>query len=157
MLCVQVAIVQMGGRAFSTVPLSGSQWAVCIGFGALTLLARQALRAIPTEPPPPGGPPGPGTAAGSSGSSRGSSAGSRALGAASAAVGWSLQTVRDLFDGAAAAAARTVQRVPAAAYESSWQAGQEVAVTVATSSSSAGRTLPRGELWRRRQQLQRRH
>lgn len=62
---VQVAIVEAGGRAFSTVPLSGTQWAVCVGFGGLTLLARQALRAIPTEPPPssPGG---------SSGSSDGS-------------------------------------------------------------------------------------
>lgn len=49
--------MEAGGRAFSTVPLSGTQWAVCVGFGGLTLLARQALRAIPTEPPPssPGG------------------------------------------------------------------------------------------------------
>eukprot|EP00879_Flechtneria_rotunda_P005074 GHRR01005351.1.p1 GENE.GHRR01005351.1~~GHRR01005351.1.p1 ORF type:complete len:952 (+),score=468.24 GHRR01005351.1:385-2856(+) len=55
---LQVAIVQAGGRAFSTVPLTWSQWGVCIGFGALTLLARQALRLIQTEPsnrmPPPG-------------------------------------------------------------------------------------------------------
>jgi hypothetical protein len=48
------------------VPLSGTQWAVCVGFGSLTLLARQALRAIPTEPPPS-----------SPGGSSGSSAGSR--------------------------------------------------------------------------------
>lgn len=52
---LQVAIVEMGGRAFSTVPLSGTQWAVCVGFGGLTLLLRQALRLVPTEPPPPGG------------------------------------------------------------------------------------------------------
>jgi len=47
---LQVAIVQAGGRAFSTVPLSPTLWGVSIGFGALTLLLRQALRLIPTEP-----------------------------------------------------------------------------------------------------------
>jgi len=47
----QVAIVQAGGRAFSTVPLNATQWAVCLGFGSLTLVARQLLRLVPTEPP----------------------------------------------------------------------------------------------------------
>ena len=47
---LQVAIVQAGGRAFSTVPLSPTLWGVSIGFGALTLLLRQVLRLIPTEP-----------------------------------------------------------------------------------------------------------
>jgi hypothetical protein len=56
--CLQVAIVEAGGRAFSTVPLSSTQWAVCVGFGGLTLLLRQALRLVPTEPPPPSSPGG---------------------------------------------------------------------------------------------------
>jgi hypothetical protein len=50
---VKVAMVQAGGRAFSTVPLSGAQWALCTAAGATTLLVRQALRLIPTEPPRP--------------------------------------------------------------------------------------------------------
>jgi hypothetical protein len=52
---LQVAIVQCGGRAFSTVPLNAQQWAVCVGCGGLTLLLRQALRLVPTEPPSSGG------------------------------------------------------------------------------------------------------
>ncbi|WIA29940.1 hypothetical protein OEZ86_000039 [Tetradesmus obliquus] len=91
---LQVAIVQMGGRAFSTVPLSAQQWAVCLGFGGLTLLARRALRAIPTEPPPPGGPPG-GSSSSSSSSGSGSTS-SKALGAASAAVARPLQAVQSV-------------------------------------------------------------
>lgn len=41
---LQVAIVQAGGRVFSTVPLSGPLWGVCVGFGAGSLVVGAALR-----------------------------------------------------------------------------------------------------------------
>ncbi|KAI8463798.1 MAG: hypothetical protein J3K34DRAFT_526699 [Monoraphidium minutum] len=44
---LQFAIVEFGGRAFSTAPLTPTQWAVCIGFGATSLLVRAGLRLIP--------------------------------------------------------------------------------------------------------------
>lgn len=43
---MQVAIVQCGGKAFQTVPLNWSQWGICIGTGALTLLIRQGMRRL---------------------------------------------------------------------------------------------------------------
>ena len=45
---LQVAIVEFGGRAFSTVPLSATQWGVCVAFGATSLLVRAGLRLVPT-------------------------------------------------------------------------------------------------------------
>lgn len=47
-LLLQIAIVQYGGRAFSTVPLNSLQWAACVGGGALTLLVGAGLRLLPT-------------------------------------------------------------------------------------------------------------
>ncbi|KIY93087.1 hypothetical protein MNEG_14875 [Monoraphidium neglectum] len=44
---LQVAIVELGGRAFSTVPLSATQWAACIAMGATSLLVRAGLRLVP--------------------------------------------------------------------------------------------------------------
>lgn len=44
---LQVFIVQFGGPAFQTVPLSASQWAACVGLGATTLIVRSALRKVP--------------------------------------------------------------------------------------------------------------
>lgn len=46
---LQVAIVQNGGRFFETTPLTPSQWAVCTGIGAISLLIRAVLRLIPTR------------------------------------------------------------------------------------------------------------
>lgn len=48
-LAPQVAIVQVGGRVFGTVPLTGQQWAVCVGFGAGSLLMGAMLRALPMQ------------------------------------------------------------------------------------------------------------
>jgi hypothetical protein len=39
----QALIVQFGGDAFGTRPLTLQQWAACIGFGALGLLVRRGL------------------------------------------------------------------------------------------------------------------
>ncbi|KAL4531129.1 hypothetical protein Ndes2526B_g04715 [Nannochloris sp. 'desiccata'] len=44
---LQAVIVQFGGEAFSTVALDPVQWALCIGFGAGSLLVREALRKLP--------------------------------------------------------------------------------------------------------------
>jgi hypothetical protein len=41
--CAQALIVQFGGDAFGTRPLTLQQWAACIGFGALGLLVRRGL------------------------------------------------------------------------------------------------------------------
>ena len=46
-LALQVAIVQYGGQAFSTVPLSPEQWAFCAAVGSSTLLVRELLRRLP--------------------------------------------------------------------------------------------------------------
>jgi hypothetical protein len=53
MLLVQVLIVQHGGAAFSTVPLTAGQWAGCVGLGASALLVRRALLPLPAPAPPP--------------------------------------------------------------------------------------------------------
>jgi hypothetical protein len=45
----QVLIVQCGGPAFQTSPLNGPQWGLCVGLGAVTLLVRAALLAVPTQ------------------------------------------------------------------------------------------------------------
>jgi len=44
---LQLVIVQFGGEAFGTVALNPVQWALCIGFGAGSLLVREALRKLP--------------------------------------------------------------------------------------------------------------
>ncbi len=46
---MQVIIVQYGGEAFNTQPLTVAQWAACAGFGALGFLVRTALLLIPTR------------------------------------------------------------------------------------------------------------
>ena len=46
--------MQFGGEAFSVQPLSGQQWGACIGIGALSLLVRAALTALPTPGLPKG-------------------------------------------------------------------------------------------------------
>jgi hypothetical protein len=100
--CLQVAIVEAGGRAFSTVPLSSTQWAVCVGFGGLTLLLRQALRLVPTEPPPPSSSGG-GSSNGSSRRQQWQQGAAAAAGAAvSAAAALPARGIR-LLQGAAAA------------------------------------------------------
>lgn len=48
-LALQIAIVEWGGAVFSTVPLSGMQWALCVAFGAGGLLVREGLRRLPLE------------------------------------------------------------------------------------------------------------
>ena len=47
---LQVLIVQFGGEVFATQPLSAQQWGACIGVGALSLLVRGALCALPPHP-----------------------------------------------------------------------------------------------------------
>ncbi|GLI63669.1 hypothetical protein VaNZ11_006707, partial [Volvox africanus] len=43
---LQYVIVQYGGEAFNTTPLTAAQWALCCGLGAATLLVRGLLRGI---------------------------------------------------------------------------------------------------------------
>ncbi|KDO22334.1 hypothetical protein SPRG_12795 [Saprolegnia parasitica CBS 223.65] len=43
---LQVIFVQFGGNAFDCAPLSATQWAVCIGLGALSLPVGWSLRRI---------------------------------------------------------------------------------------------------------------
>ncbi|GLC59183.1 hypothetical protein PLESTB_001458000 [Pleodorina starrii] len=43
---LQYLIVQYGGEAFSTTPLTAAQWALCGGLGAASLLVRQVLRRV---------------------------------------------------------------------------------------------------------------
>ncbi|XP_054717080.1 LOW QUALITY PROTEIN: plasma membrane calcium-transporting ATPase 2-like [Uloborus diversus] len=45
----QVVIVQFGGRAFSTAPLSLDQWLWCLFFGAGVLVWGQCITSIPTK------------------------------------------------------------------------------------------------------------
>lgn len=45
-LALQAGIVQFGGALFQTQPLSPQQWAVCFGFGALSMALAQALRPL---------------------------------------------------------------------------------------------------------------
>ena len=44
---LQVGIVQLGGDAFNVQPLDLKQWGACIGIGALSLLVRAAVTAVP--------------------------------------------------------------------------------------------------------------
>ena len=46
---LQAGIVQWGGEAFSTVPLGPEDWALCLGFGAASLIIGQMLRKVPHE------------------------------------------------------------------------------------------------------------
>ena len=48
-LSYQVVIVQFGGHAFSTSPLTLAQWAWCIFFGAGTLVWGQLVTTVPTS------------------------------------------------------------------------------------------------------------
>ena len=48
-LALQLGIVEWGGEAFSTQPLTAEQWAVCAGFGAGGLALREVLRRVPAE------------------------------------------------------------------------------------------------------------
>jgi len=48
-LALQVAIVQWGGAAFSTQPISIGQWFLCAGFGTGSLALRELLRRLPLE------------------------------------------------------------------------------------------------------------
>ena len=43
---LQALIVQFGGEAFSTHPLSWQQWGACMGIGALSLIVRELLLLI---------------------------------------------------------------------------------------------------------------
>ena len=43
---LQALIVQFGGEAFSTHPLSWQQWGACLGIGALSLIVRELLLLI---------------------------------------------------------------------------------------------------------------
>lgn len=47
-LALQALLVQCGGQWFQTEPLSGQQWAVCVGFGALSLVVNAVLQRLPT-------------------------------------------------------------------------------------------------------------
>lgn len=46
-LGLQVLLVQFGGSAFSTCPLSWNFWVLSIGFGAGSLIVREVLRRVP--------------------------------------------------------------------------------------------------------------
>lgn len=46
-LALQALIVQFGGEAFGTRPLSLEQWGACIGIGAIGLVVRKALLLLP--------------------------------------------------------------------------------------------------------------
>lgn len=47
---MQALIVQFGGDAFQTVPLSPSQWGLCVGLGSLTMGVRSVLLKAKVEP-----------------------------------------------------------------------------------------------------------
>lgn len=47
LLGFQVVIVQFGGEAFGTTPLTPTQFAACVGIGAMSWIVRAALRYIP--------------------------------------------------------------------------------------------------------------
>jgi P-type Ca2+ transporter type 2B len=44
---LQAVLVEKGGPAFGTVPLPFEMWALCLGFGAGSLLVRELLRRLP--------------------------------------------------------------------------------------------------------------
>ncbi|GAB4821345.1 hypothetical protein N2152v2_008391 [Parachlorella kessleri] len=46
-LVLQYLIVQYGGLAFHTHPLTAAQWGICLGIGASTLVVRDLLRRLP--------------------------------------------------------------------------------------------------------------
>uniref|UniRef100_A0A915DAQ6 Calcium-transporting ATPase n=1 Tax=Ditylenchus dipsaci TaxID=166011 RepID=A0A915DAQ6_9BILA len=48
-LISQVLIVQFGGLWFSTAPLDGLQWAICVGFGLFELIWGQVIATIPSN------------------------------------------------------------------------------------------------------------
>lgn len=47
---LQVAVISFGGAVFDTTPLNLEQWGACVGLGALGLLVRHALAAVPPHP-----------------------------------------------------------------------------------------------------------
>ena len=47
---LQVGVVTFGGAVFDTTPLNLEQWGACVGLGALGLLVRHALAAVPPHP-----------------------------------------------------------------------------------------------------------
>ena len=47
---LQVAVVTFGGAVFDTTPLNLEQWGACVGLGALGLLVRHLLAAVPPHP-----------------------------------------------------------------------------------------------------------
>ncbi len=46
-VCLQVILIQFGGRFFGTTPLDAVQWAVCVAFGVGTLIWHQIVICIP--------------------------------------------------------------------------------------------------------------
>jgi len=48
-LVSQVLIVQFGDRWFSTAPLDGVQWAICVVFGLFELIWGQIIVTIPSN------------------------------------------------------------------------------------------------------------
>uniref|UniRef100_A0A183BU83 Cation_ATPase_C domain-containing protein n=1 Tax=Globodera pallida TaxID=36090 RepID=A0A183BU83_GLOPA len=48
-IIVQFAVVQYGGRWFSTKPLTLFQWLCCVAFGVGSLLWAQVIATIPTK------------------------------------------------------------------------------------------------------------
>ena len=47
---LQVCVVTFGGPVFDTVPLSWQQWGACVGLGAVGLVVRHVLAAVPPHP-----------------------------------------------------------------------------------------------------------
>lgn len=47
MVGTQVLIVYVGGAAFSVVPLDGSQWAICLVLGVLSIPLGVLIRLVP--------------------------------------------------------------------------------------------------------------
>lgn len=43
----QIAIIFVGGRAFSIVPITGVQWAICIGLAFLSCPWAMVIRSVP--------------------------------------------------------------------------------------------------------------
>ena len=47
---LQVAVVTFGGAVFDTTPLNLEQWGACVGLGAVGLIVRHLLAAVPPHP-----------------------------------------------------------------------------------------------------------
>lgn len=47
---LQVTVVNLGGAVFDTTPLNLEQWGACVGLGALGLIVRHGLAAVPPHP-----------------------------------------------------------------------------------------------------------